>query len=357
MHKSSKYEIIMDIKQNICPKCGEPSEGGLCNKCRGEEINWISCDSRVQYVQCPTCGSLKHQNTWTDCELDKEKLIEEIALDAVHIHDDVRNLKVELSSYDPSPNRTSVRVDVHANLYKLPVESSCRVLIVWSKEQCDRCSRYSGGYYAGTIQLRAEGRKPDAFEKERAIEISHRHEAELQELGERLSFVTSTDEIKEGIDIVVSSHNLGELISRSIIKELGGKVTRHPKLAGQKDGRTIYRMTYLVRLPRYKKGDVFEDKGRYYEIRGTDSNVMRYFDLQDGTLKITKDEPPGRMIGKVQDCEIAFVNYIHKDIIGILDPKTYENIECVLYPWLEVLEGENVRFLRDNDNSRMILIG
>ncbi|MBN2733534.1 MAG: 60S ribosomal export protein NMD3 [Methanomicrobiaceae archaeon] len=347
----------MDIKQNICPKCGEPSEEGLCNKCKAEEVDWITFDARVQCIHCPTCGSLRHQNTWTDCEIDRDKLIEEIALDAVHIHDDVRDLKVELSSYDPSPNRTSVRVDVHAKLYGVPVESSCRVLILWSKEQCDRCSRYSGGYYAGTIQLRAEGRKPDEYEKERAIEIANRHENELQEMGERLSFITSTDEIKEGIDIVISSHNLGELISRSIIKELGGKVTRHPKLAGQKNGRTVYRMTYLVRLPRYQKGDVFEDKGRYYEIRGTDANVIRYFDLQDGSLKISKEEPAGRMIGNVKNSESAYVNYINSDIAGILDPKTYENKECILYPWLEVLEGEEVRFLRDSDKDRIIFVG
>ncbi|MDD4300687.1 MAG: 60S ribosomal export protein NMD3 [Methanomicrobium sp.] len=347
----------MDIKQNICPKCGEPSEEGLCNKCRAEELEWITYDARVQCIHCPTCGSLKQQNTWTDCKLEKDKLIEEIALNSIHIHEDVRAISIVFNSYDPSPNRTSVGVNVQGKLYGIPVEQTCRVLILWSKEQCDRCSRFSGGYYAGTIQFRADGRKPDEFEKERAIAIAHRHEDELQEMGERLSFITEIQENKDGINIIISSHNLGELISKSIIKDLGGKVTRHPKLAGEKNGKTIYRMTYLVRLPRYQKGDVFEDKNRYYEIRGVESNLYKYFDLQEGSLKNTKDEPKGRLIGNVKDSETALVSYIYGDTAGILDPKTYENKECIIYPWLEIFEGENVRFLRDYDNDRIIFIG
>lgn len=346
----------MDIKQNICPKCGGESEEGLCSRCRAEVTKWITCDQRVQCIHCPTCGSLKQQNTWTDCKLEKEKLVEDIALNAVHIHEDVRAISIVFNPHDPSPNRTSVSVNVQGKLYGIPVEETCRVLILWTKEQCDRCSRFSGGYYAGNIQLRADGRKPDVFERDRAIEIAHRHEDELQEMGDRLSFITEIEENKDGIDIVVSSHSIGEVISKSIVKEFGGKVTKHPKLAGEKDGKTIYRMTYLVRLPRYQKGDVFENNDRYYEIRGVESNLMKYFDLQDGSLKTTKAEPQGRMIGNIKDSESAIINYIQGDSAGILDPKTYENKECLLYTWLEKCEGESVRFLRDFDNDRFVFV-
>lgn len=347
----------MDIKQNICPKCGGPSEAGLCNTCKAKELSWVTYDKRVQCIHCPTCGSLKQQNTWTDCHLEREKLIEEIALNAIHIHEDVCAISIVFRSYDPSPNRTSVTVNIQGKLYGVLVEEDCRILILWSKEQCDRCSRYSGGYYAGTIQLRADGRKPDEFEKDRALAIAHRHEEEVQEMGERLSFITEVQENKDGVDIIISSHNLGEAISKSITKELGGKITRHPKLAGEKDGKTIYRMTYLVRLPRYQKGDVFEEKDRYYEIRGIDSNLIKYFDLQDAGIKNTKDEPKGRFIGNVRDSESAFISYITGDTAGILDPKTYETKECIIYPWIEAVEGESVRFLRDNEKERIVFIG
>ncbi|MBP2132240.1 nonsense-mediated mRNA decay protein 3 [Methanomicrobium sp. W14] len=347
----------MDIKQNICPKCGGPSEGGLCSSCRAAELEWITCDDRVLCTHCPTCGSLKQQNTWTDCKLEKDKLIDEVALSAVHIHEDVRSLSVSLETRDISPNRTSVNVGVKAKLYGVPVEHKCRVLIVWSKEQCDRCSRLSGGYYEGTIQLRADGRKPDDYEKDRANAIAHSAEDGLQETGERLSFITETRETKDGLDIIISSHNIGDIISRNIVKELGGKVTRHPKLVGEKKGIPVYRITYLVRLPKYQKGDVFEENGSYYEIRGTDSGGVKYFDLQDSSTKTTRNEPCGRLIGNVKDSEFAFVNYTEGNTAGILDPKTFENKECLTYPWLEIKEGSTIRFLRDYDNERIIFVG
>ncbi|WOF16325.1 NMD protein affecting ribosome stability and mRNA decay [Methanoplanus sp. FWC-SCC4] len=347
----------MDIKQNICPKCGGPSEEGLCNNCKAESVDWIICDERVQCVHCPTCGSLRHGNTWTDSHLEREELIFNLSMDAVHLHEDVMDVEVSYKYHDPSPNRTSVGVKVNGEIYGVPVESTCRVLIVWSKEQCDRCSRLAGSYYSGTIQLRADGRKPDDFEKERAIQISQKCEDELQEVGERLSFVTKSEETKDGVDIVISSHSIGDFITREIKKQLGGKVTRHPKLIGEKKGRPVYRITYLVRLPRYRKGDVFENRDHYYEVRGYDSNQLWVFDLKEGAGKVYKENDDGRLIGNVSDSESAFVNYIEGDVAGIMDPKTYENLECIIYPWLEIHEGQEVRFLRDYEKERIIFVG
>ncbi|MBO4521593.1 MAG: 60S ribosomal export protein NMD3 [Methanomicrobium sp.] len=347
----------MNIRQNICPKCGGPSDGGLCNKCKAGAVEWITHDARVPCVQCPTCGSLKHQNTWSDCALDREKLIEDIALNSIHVHEDVHALSIAMKHHDPSPNRTSVKVNVQGKIYGVPVEKDVNVLILWSREQCDRCSRYAGGYYAGTIQLRADGRKPDEYERNSAVDIAHRVEDEVQKHGERLSFITDVEENKDGMDIIISSHNLGELVSKALTKELGGKITRHPKLIGEKNGKQVYRITYLVRLPKYQKGDVFENNGRYYEIRGTEGNLVQYFDLMDGTTKISKDEPEGRKIGNVADSEHSTVIYINGDTAAILDPKTYENIEVIIYPWHEIYAGDKVRFLRDTNKERIIFVG
>jgi nonsense-mediated mRNA decay protein 3 len=347
----------MTIQEGFCPRCGGPSREGLCPKCRVEETSWLLCDPRISFVQCPTCGSLKSGNTWTDSPQQDEALAVELALGAVHLHEDVRDVNIEVAASEPSPNRTVCQVHVTGTLYGLPVGDTCRVEIAWKKEQCDRCSRYSGGYYEGVLQLRAAGRKPDAFERERMTAIASTIEEELQQQGERLSFISKTEETKDGIDIVVSSHHIGEAIGRAIVKELGGKMTSHPKLAGERDGKQLYRVTYAVRLPCYQRGDVIALDGRYYEIRDMGSNTMKVFDLIEGSMKVLREDCSRRPIGNVRDAENALVAYIDGDVAGILDPVTYVTRECKIRPWLRIAEGASIRLLRDPEEDKLVLVG
>lgn len=315
------------------------------------------CEPRVHCTHCPTCGSLKTGSIWADTFLEREALIEELAMSGVKLHEDVEDYNITLSFYDPSPNRTVVKVTIEGILYGIHVEQSCNILIVWIKEQCDRCSRLSGNYYAGIIQVRAEGRKPDDWEKEKAIEIANSIEDSHQTDGDRLSFITKIEETKDGVDIVISSHAIGEAISKEIKNRLGGKYERHPKLIGEKKGKPVYRITYPVRLPQFRRGDILEIRRHYYEVRSNESGNMRLFDLQNGEIRYVNENEPARLIGNVLDSETAFVAYRENNTFGMLDPKTYENIECPIKPWLDITEGSEVRFIRDRDNDEIILIG
>ena len=346
----------MTIHQNICPKCGGPTEEGLCANCRVEKTEWLICDPRVSVTFCPTCESLKQGSIWTDVTRGHEELASELSLGAVKLHEDVSDPNFEIEIRDLTPNRTLSTIYVTAHLYGLTVEGLCKVEIIWIKEQCDRCNRYSGGYYEAIVQVRASGRTPDVFERERASAIAKSFEDELQEDGERLSFISDEKETKDGVDIIVSSHHMGELISHKITKEFGGRVTTHPKLVGEKAGKPLYRVTYLVRLPCYRKGDVVFFDRKYYEVRGADKGGFWLFDLTDGTSSFIQQEG-GRLIGNIRDAENAMVAYLDGDVAGLLDPETYKNIELQVPKWLEFTSGEEVRILRDRQNERIILIG
>jgi nonsense-mediated mRNA decay protein 3 len=347
----------MSIQEGFCPKCGGPSKGGLCPRCRVEETEWLVCEPRVSFIQCPTCGSLKHGNSWSDVAEPAEQLATELATGALHIHEDVTDINLEVEVTEPSPNRTVCAVHVTGNLYGVPVSDRCRVEIAWKKEQCDRCCRLSGGYYEGILQLRATGRRPEAFEKERVTAIAYAVEEEMQQQGERLSFISKIDETKDGLDIVVASHHIGEAIARAIVRELGGKTTVHPKLVGERDGKKIYRLTFLVRLPCYQKGDVILLDNRYYEIREMGSGSMKVFDLREGSTRVIREDCSRRPIGNVREAESALVAYIDGDVAGILDPENYETRECTAYPWLRLSEGATIRLLRDRDEEKLILVG
>ncbi|WAI01149.1 60S ribosomal export protein NMD3 [Methanogenium organophilum] len=347
----------MAIQENFCPKCGgKTANEGLCNKCKVESIEWLICEPRVECVICPTCGSMKRGSIWTDVTYDRQQLIEELAFAAVSVHNDLEDPELAISTRDPTPNRTHCIIYVRGQLYGLPVQKTCELKIIWKKENCDRCSRLSGGYYESTIQVRATDRKPDAYERERVEKIAYDIEESVQEAGERLSFITRVDNTRDGVDIVVSSHNIGDTISRQIVTEMGGKITRHPKLVGERDGRKLYRITILLRLPQFRKGDVVFFKKRYYEVRGTDSGLLRVFDLSEGISNVLHDGEY-RLIGNIRDAESADVTYIDNDIAGILDPVSYEIKDVKAQAWLRLAAHEKVRFLRDKEEDEIILVG
>ena len=347
----------MEIQKQFCPRCGGPTEGGICRECRAKEIDWLVCDPRITITFCPSCDSVRHGSTWTDVPVPREELVASEIHRAVRVHPDVRGPEVSLRMHDPSPNRTICTVDASGTLLGVPVFGSCTIEVVWKKEQCDRCSRYSGGYYEGIVQLRAEGRKPTPFEIERTSAMAHAIEDQVQAGGERLSFIVKEEETKDGLDITVGSHHLGELISREVTRELGGKFTTHPKLVGERDGKRLFRITYAIRLSRFQKGDVIESEGRYYEVRETLTHGLRVFDLVTGQDSVLRGEGPYRSIGNVREAARALVAYTDGDIAGIMDPESYRTEECPAHPWLALKEGSYVRVLRDKEMDRIVPVG
>jgi len=339
---------MTSITDRFCPKCGRPSESdGLCNSCRVAETPWAVCDARVISTHCPGCGATKQVNTWTDTNLEKDQLAPELARKAVHFHDDVKKRAIGVEIRDISPNRSRARLTITGTLYGEPVEKTCLVELVWHKEQCDRCNRITGSYYEGIVQVRADERILSPFEMQTAAGIATQIEDSLQAGGERLSFISDMTENKDGLDITIGSQHIGIMIVQGITAQLGGRYTTHPKLVGEKNGRQLFRITYLVRLPKYQRHDVVKVQRGYVEVEQVDPRNVRVFDLSEGRSRAIKEEEIQKKIGNARNAETALVAYISGGMMGILDPLTGETKECQNKAWQGVTAGENVRVLRD----------
>jgi len=348
----------MTAQTSICPRCGRPSEdGGVCPECRAADVRLLSCKPYVTTVYCPVCGSQKRGNTWSDLEVPREDLIAELAISAVTIHLDARDVQVTIQSEDPTSNRTTCTVEVEATLYGVPVKETCRTEIRWQKESCDRCSRISGGYYAGIVQVRATDRKINAYERRVATKIAEQTEESLQQSGDRLSFISDIDDSRDGLDITVGTQHLGQEIAKQVTGALGGRFTTHPKLVGEKDGKGLYRITYSVRLPYHQKGDVVVSRGRYYEVREIEGQRLGVFDLQNGTSLTLRTDDVERLIGNVREARSALVVFAQPGVVGLMDPDTYVTREVNPVPWTTPVEGEYIRVLRDDEDDRLVIVG
>ncbi|MDI6719459.1 MAG: 60S ribosomal export protein NMD3 [Methanomicrobiales archaeon] len=344
------------ILESFCPRCGRPSEG-ICDRCRAAEVVWIRCDPRMESVACPICGAVKQGGAWVASAAEREQLARELALRAVHLHPEVEDVRVSTALQERSQNRTVATTSVSGTLYSVPLSATCRTEIRFRSEQCTRCSRIRGGYYEGVVQVRAKDRAPTGGEVQAAARIACDLERRLQESGERLSFVSEMQELREGLDIVVGTQHLGLLLAQAITAELGGRFTTHPKLVGERDGKALYRITYSIRLPFYQKGDVIEAEGRYYEVREVENQYLRVFDLVSGSARSIPEDQPARRIGNVREARDAIVAYRDGAALGILDPDTYVLHELEPIRWLPLEGGDTVRVLRDRERERLVPVG
>ncbi len=347
----------MRIRESFCPQCGGPSASGdLCGKCRVVRTRWLEASPRVEAVTCPVCASRRIGAVWQDLQVAREELARELALQAIRLVPDARDPEFRVSLWERSPNRTIATVTVQARLFGEPVGEEVRVEIVWRSETCDRCSRISGGYFEGVVQVRADGRPLSTRELETAARIASEVEERLQEGGARLSFISRMTE-EEGLDIVVGENAMGEEIARQITGALGGRYTVHPKLAGEKAGKRLYRITYSVRLPRLQKGDVIEAGGEYLEVRETGKRQLKVFNLGTGGMAAFLPDSPYRVVGNVRNAVQALIAYTETGVAGIIDPETFATREVRMPGWVKAAAGSQVRVLADRAADRIIVLG
>ena len=347
----------MTIQTSICPRCGQPTEGGFCPQCRAADVRLLTCTPRVTAVYCPVCESQKRGKTWSDLKMPREDLIAELAVSATSIHADAKDIRVTVRPEETGPNKTTCTVDVEAALYGVSVRGTCTTEILWQKESCDRCSRISGGYYEGIVQVRATNRRINAYEREVATKIAEQAEESLQQGGDRFSFISDLQETKDGVDVTVGTQHLGQEIARMVTGALGGRFTTHPKLVGEKEGKALYRITYSIRLPFYQKGDVVVSRGGYFEVRDIDGQRLRVFDLKSGQGRTLAEDEVVRLLGNVRDAESAIVVYTQPNVVGLMDPKTYQTRESNPVPWTFPVEGQPIRVLRDEEQDRLVIVG
>jgi nonsense-mediated mRNA decay protein 3 len=251
---------------------------------------------------------------------------------------------------EEDPQRTTVIFTLSGTLWGEPVEKDCSVEVFWNKEQCDRCNRISGNYYEGVIQVRAEGRRPTPTELAAAQRIAAEVEETMQQRGERLSVIVREEETKDGLDLIVSSHQIGDEVAGSIVRAMGGRVTTHPKLAGERAGRPLYRVTYAVRLPNLTKGDIIWLNRTYGKVIEPGSRTFRYIDLNTGSVRVRRSADIQRLVGNIRDAEETIVAYVEGPVIGVLDPDSGATLECQAASWRKVLAGDRVKVLKDQDH-------
>jgi len=109
----------------------------------------------------------------------------------------------------------------------------------FKEKTCDSCARMLGGYYEATIQLR--GSEP-FLEEFKNLVIN-----EINKSKEKNAFISSIERVRGGLDLKLGSNSIAKRFVRKMKRNKKVEIKYSKKLKTKRDGKEIYRFTYLLR--------------------------------------------------------------------------------------------------------------
>jgi nonsense-mediated mRNA decay protein 3 len=333
----------MTESRQLCPRCGEtlsPTERerassrerpGICDACYLEGFDLVSAPETLRVRTCAGCGAVHRGNRWIDVGArDYTDVAVDEVTNALSVHVDAEDVAWGVEPEQVDVNTIRMHCTFTGTVRETPVEEHVTVPVSIARETCTQCGRKAGGYWASLIQVRADERTPDTDEIATARGIAESYIREREEAGDRNAFITETDETDDGLDVKISTTQMGRAISDRITRRLGGTIEDHATLVTEdSDGNEVYRVTYSVRLPRFRPGDVIDpDDGMgpvlVKSVRGAVKGTrVRTGDRYESAYE-EGETPDARKLGSVDDAEeTTLVAVEDENAIQVLDPETY----------------------------------
>ncbi len=342
------------MSRPFCVKCGKeaPLYEHLCSSCFLERHTLATLPHVINLVFCVHCGALEHRGKWIDYD-NLENAVRHAVEEHLHLYPNTEILHLTTALSQESIDEYQGRAQILLNYHGLEVSKDLHFKVRLKKSTCPRCSRYHGNYYEAIIQVRALHRPLTKHELAEIKRLVHERLSQMKESG-RDVFLSKEEEKHSGIDFYISSSSVGKMLAEELASRYAAAHTTSPKLVGRREGRDVYRMTYLVRLPRITVGDVIKVEGRVVMVQSISKGKVEVVELQTGETKHhpLKAVADSKVLAKLSDAEEAVVNYITEREVQVLDPETYRSVTLIKPKGMGI--GETVKVLRVEGNLYIV---
>lgn len=313
----------------FCVECGKDEpifRNGVCLHCYLKNMQFSKGPTIMDIKFCPRCSSYKHKNTWEQEDFDT--ILRRHIKDAFSISPELENVAIQIQCKEQD-RILRCMVSITGSLEGQLITEQHPLTVRIRRSTCDVCSREAGGYYEAIIQIRAEKR---TFSNDELTILRSTVESmvdQLQRSGKRGLFITDFDENRQGLDFFLSEKTTAFSIAKKIQEQFGGGFKQSAATAGMKDSKQLYRMTYLVRIPAYRKGDFFSYGNSFFLIVSLHENKVRAIELSTWVEKVIdgKEIPPSKIYGGTELIREMIVVSQSKKEIQLMDPKTYSTVE------------------------------
>ncbi|MCL2863258.1 MAG: NMD3-related protein [Methanimicrococcus sp.] len=333
----------------VCPECGKNTEKtvrNVCPECFGKKLNVFELPPVLHARVCPRCGSHYYKSKWEDMGTPEEVAVL-TAEENIGVADILTNVSVGMHAHPRSPYIFDVLVDVKGEVDGVTYDKDSKTEVRVKREACDMCSRRAGGYFEGIIQIRANNRTITKEEVVQCLKLVEETMLVQLKKGDKLAFVTDTITFKDGADVYIGSSKAGRHVCKHIIESKGGTMAESYTLAGMKDGRDVYRTTFAMKLPEFKKDDVvyFEDK--VIEIKNCGKRVTGINLMNSSNFFIDIEHfKNAKLLGNTADAKDAVLVAVEENGIQILDPETFETVTIKKPMLFSALPGSEIKVFK-----------
>lgn len=313
----------------ICPSCGKETdllENGMCPECSLRRASPVKVHTPEPIRVCRRCGAV-FEGRWVDVD-DVEQVIRRRVLDSIELPPDTEGVGIDMSIEGMSSNMYRVEGKVVVDEREWPFVHHIRL----AYESCPSCSRRSGGYFEAIVQVRSYAPTPTDAEMEMVRRTADELFSRLRERGERLAFLTKEERVRGGIDLYVGSAKAAKKLCTQVLAQMGGSLRTSSTLAGRRDGRDVYRITYALRLPGVSSGDVVSYKGEPHVVVGVSECAHLEPLYGKGSRHVSLEEPMD-VLGKLSDVVSTTVLEEDATALLVLHPSTLTPV------WVRRVEG------------------
>ncbi len=313
----------------FCVECGKDVpifRNGVCLSCYLKATQFSKGPTILDIIMCPHCSSYKFKNTWIQEAF--TDILKRYVKEAFTINPELSHVEIQTQCKEQERILACI-VFISGSLEGQTITEQHPLTIRIRHNTCEICSREAGGYYEAILQIRTEQRKFTKTEIKTLRSAVETMVEQLQASGKRGLFITDIATKPEGLDFFLSEKATAFSIAKKIQEQFGGDFKQSAASAGMKDSRQVYRMTYLVRIPWYRKGDFFSFNNSFFSIISLHENKARSLELSTWTEKVVdkKDVQPSRIYGGKELIKEMIVVSQSKNEIQLMDPKTYKTVE------------------------------
>ncbi|MDH7517790.1 MAG: NMD3-related protein [Candidatus Thermoplasmatota archaeon] len=317
------------MKPMFCVECGKEGpifRDGVCISCYLKTHKFTKGPDIIDLTMCVNCDSYKFKNTWTADLFDD--ILRRTIRNTFYMSKELNN--VEITTECKKKKETiECKLIISGFLDSIEISEEHNITIRIKKAVCDVCSRQSGGYYEAIIQIRPDRTKLSKQEIDDLGATVRSLVDQIRNKGNRALFITDEGEQHGGLDFFLSEKNSAQVIAKKIQEQYGGEIKQSAKNVGMKDSKQLYRMTYLIRLPAYRKNDFISYKKSFYLITSIHANrvhMIRLDNWEETSVDVKELEKTKILGGKNLVKEMIFVSQSKKEV-QLMDSKTYETID------------------------------
>jgi len=248
----------------LCLKCGQREQfaDNLCEECLLLSIKPVSIPPIIQGNVCRTCNKLQKGRSWVDVPGTPAEAAVHLANINLEYNENVQNPRVELSVDHADGNLFKISGKASSVYKGILITQDLSTEVRLHMQSCPWCSRQMGNYFEAILQIRGlDGLAETDIEN---LLMRIRDETKTASLKDPNVFITKEEKVRGGYDFYMGEHGFTRQLAQKLHDHYGGELKWSSSMFGRKDGKDVYRHTFLVRLPGFLVGDyLVSEKGKF----------------------------------------------------------------------------------------------